>query len=768
MRLSLLSRHSRWLGLAVCLSASSHLGAEAFPTDTDAIAADAGVDHLDAIQVTGTRQQSLAPDTVPVDVLTGRTLDELRAATLGETVSRIPGVQNGYFGPAAGRPLIRGQSGERVALEVNGLTSRDSSALSGDRAVPIEPFLADAIEVQKGPATILHGSEAIGGVLNVVDGRIPQQLGNEVVSGRAEISAGDNSGTVGMLRLDGTAGQWAWHADALRRKLSDVSVPGGAKADACRDWEQLVDNTQVQLLCQVRLGAINWEWNPESGRWVDATPVEDQVITDLAPGESGKLRGSGLTTNALTLGGSRIGETGMVGMSVNHYDTRYGVPGFGYAPNRFTAPQPIALDLRQTRYDLQARSQLDNRVIEQFEARLGYTRASDRESVAGIDHTRLDSSALDLRIEARHVPVAGFSGRFGIHTTRRTITTGGIEAYLPSLKVNQEALFWMEEWTWKRLQLTAGVRWEQLDHDVDADTIRPGRGLGALARDREDSTFNRAYAARYRVIDGLHLIARYDHAERAPSVMERFANGQHFAILSDEQGNYQLQQETAHHGEIGLEFSRGRYALTAHAYRTRYDNYLYLGYTGVVRNLPVREWKQGDTRMRGLEVQGTVRWQLTGLGDFRLDGFVDKVEVRPVFTLPEGYDPFDWPPPPVTTPKWDAEYLRKGLDGDYLPRTPVSRAGLGVSWSRQGWHGSVGAVYHDRQNKLAANEARSEAYTLVDAHAAYRFSAAGREWEAFLDASNLTDRQARPHHSFFRYRASLPGRALAVGMRLQF
>jgi len=767
MRSPLLSPQARLLGVAIYLSFSAPALAEVSALD-EPDRAQNHVGNLDSIHVTGTRQQRLAVDTVPVDVLDGRALNELRAATLGETVSRIPGVQNGYFGPAAGRPLIRGQSGERVMLKINGLTSRDSSALSGDRAVPIEPFLADAIEVQKGPAVILHGSDAIGGVLNVVDGRIPQQLGERVLSGRAELSGGDNAGAVGMLRLDGSTGQWAWHADALRRKVSDVSVPGGAKADACRNWDQLVGSTQVQLLCQVRLGPINWQWNPDIRRWVDATAPEDQQIIDLAPGESGKLRGSGLTTNAFTLGGSRIGEHGLVGLAVNHYDTRYGVPGFGYAPNRFTAPQPIALELGQTRYDLHARNEPEVPGIEQFEARIGYTRARDRESIAGVDHTRLDSTALDFKIEAQHTRVAGFSGRFGIQSMRRSIATGGVQAWLPSLEVSSDALYWMEEFTWKRLSVTAGVRWESIDHEVDTDTIRPGRGMGAQARDRHDSTFNRSYAARYQLIDGLTLLARYDHAERAPSVMELYANGNHFAILSEEQGDYRLQQETAHHGEIGLEFSRGRYALAAHAYRTRYDNYLYLGYTGVVRTLPVREWKQGDTRMRGLEVQASAHWELASLGQLGVTSFVDRIDVRPVFTMPEGYDPFDWPPPPVTSPKWDAEYFRRGLDGDYLPRTPVSRAGLGLSWARQNLRASIGAVYHDRQNKVAANEIRSDAYTLVDAHAAYQFSAPGGEWEAFLDITNLTDREARPHHSFFRYRAPLSGRAVALGVRVYF
>jgi len=763
MLFSISSRQARLLGVAACLSVSTQGAAESLPADVDLLTPDAYVDELDSIHVTGARQPRLAPETVPVEVLSGRALDEVRATTLGETVSRIPGIQNSYFGPASGRPLIRGQSGERVALEINGLTSRDSSSLSGDRAAPIEPFLADAIEVQKGPATILHGSEAIGGVLNVVDGRIPQQLNDEPLSGRAELSVGDNAGTLGMLRLDGGTGQWAWHADALHRKVSDVTIPGGAKADACRDWGQLVGNTQLQLLCQVQLDKAK------------------QEIIDRAPGESGKLRGSGLSTHALTLGGSRIGERGMVGVAVNHYRTRYGVPGFGYAATRSSTPKPIALDLRQTRYDLYARSDVDIPGIDQFEAKLGYIHSRDREhligkekqdaapgtqhtAAVGFSGTQLDSTALDTRIEAQHTPVAGFSGRFGVHSMHRNLRSAGAEAYLPSLKVNQDALFWMEQFNWKHLELTAGVRWEHVDNDVDKATIRDGRGTGALAQDRSYSTFNRAYAARYELTHGLHLFARYDHAERPPGVMELFANGNHFAILSEEQGNYKLDKETARHGEIGLEVVRGRYTLSANAYRTDYDNYLYLGYTGVVRALPVREWKQGDTRMLGLEVHASSRWELAAFGDVMLDSFVDQVEVRPVFTMPEGYDPFV----KGGSKKWDAEYWRYGLDGNYLPRTPVSRAGLSLAWSRLGWRGSVGAVYHDRQDKVANNELPSPAYTLVDAHAAYQFTAPGGEWEAFLDITNLTDREARPHHSFFRYRAPLAGRALALGVRLHF
>src|SRR5690606_9778907 len=158
-------------------------------------------------------------------------------------VGKLPGVQSSYFGPGVGRPIVRGFDGARVQVLSNGLGSGDVSTVSVDHAVSIEPFLADQIEVLKGPSTLLYGSGAIGGAVNVVDGRVPQAATDQPLQGRAELRAGSvNDGRTGMARLDGTSasGKLVFHFDALHRETGDYDIPGYAESAAqlAREGEQ--------------------------------------------------------------------------------------------------------------------------------------------------------------------------------------------------------------------------------------------------------------------------------------------------------------------------------------------------------------------------------------------------------------------------------------------------------------------------------------------------------------------------------------------------
>ncbi|ATQ42535.1 TonB-dependent receptor [Caulobacter mirabilis] len=707
--------------------------------------------------------ETLAPATL--EVLDGRALERERAVSLGETLARMPGVQNSAFGPAAGRPEIRGQSGPRVAVLVNGMASRDISALSGDHAVPVEPFLADRIEVLKGPAAVLYGGGAIGGAVNVVDSRIPLTVPDRLLTGRAELSGGYNAGVTGMLRLDGGKGEWAWHADALYRDVPDLRIPGGSKSDICRTWNALVTSVANQTLCQVKLASPDWVWNPTLKRWVDATPPERQIITDQYPGAEGRLTNSALKTTAFTLGGSRITADGYIGASIHRYDSAYGVPGFTYITYAHPKPSGIDLEVGLTRVDLRAGLRPRALGVERLDVRVTRTEGDDREIIDGLDHTRLRTEANDLRIDVAHRPWRGFDGAFGFQSSRRDLTTDGKEAWLPSVATREDGLFWLEQFAWRGLTLKAGARWERIAYNVDEDTIRPGRGLGSLAKDRSWSTQSRSVSGRYDLLPWLFVEARYDDVERPPSLIELYANGNHFGILTEEQGDSRLEPERAKTTEVRAGLDRGRYALTVSTYETDFENYIYLGNTGISRTLPVREWRQGDARIKGLEIDATVRFEGTAWGDFVLHGFADKVESAPRFTLPDGYSPFGGGP---TNRKWDAEYFRKNLDGDWLPRMPVSRYGADVTWSYAAWRAAVGVVRYDKQDRTAKSEAPSDAYVLVDAHAAYAFDAPGGRWEAFVDAANLTNEEARPHNSFLRLRAPLAGRTISAGVRMAF
>ncbi|NUS60014.1 MAG: TonB-dependent receptor [Lysobacter sp.] len=222
-----------------------------------------------AVEIQGLVLPTTADEmTRPVEVLSGERLDEAKASTLGETVGKLPGVQSSYFGPGVGRPIVRGFDGARVQVLSDGLGSGDVSTVSADHAVSIEPFLADQIEVLKGPATLLYGSGAIGGAVNVVDGRTPEALTDAPLQGRAELHAGTvNDERTGMVRVDGSTESFAIHADALHREAGDVETPIGT-----------LGNTAIR-------------------------------------------------TDSAAVGGSWIGENGFFGASASLYSTMYGIPG---------------------------------------------------------------------------------------------------------------------------------------------------------------------------------------------------------------------------------------------------------------------------------------------------------------------------------------------------------------------------------------------------------------------------------------------------------
>ena len=112
----------------------------------------------------------------PVSTLGGDALAVRQASTLGETLNSLPGVTSTYFGPNASRPIIRGLDGDRIKVLQNGGSTLDASTLSYDHAVPIDPLVAEKIEVVRGPAALMYGGSAIGGVVNVIDNRIPRDL----------------------------------------------------------------------------------------------------------------------------------------------------------------------------------------------------------------------------------------------------------------------------------------------------------------------------------------------------------------------------------------------------------------------------------------------------------------------------------------------------------------------------------------------------------------------------------------------------------------
>src|SRR5690606_5492320 len=192
--------------------------------------------HPEEVVVTSTALRETALDVAqPASVLGGDALRRQVASSLGETIASELGVSATYFGPSSSRPMIRGLGGERVLMLHNGLSALDVSSLSQDHAVAVEAVLADRIEILKGPAALLFGSGAVGGVINVIDERIPTSFASDADRRVVEIrgdTAADERTAVGRLELGGKSVRA--HVDAFRRKTSDVSIPGFAFSAAER------------------------------------------------------------------------------------------------------------------------------------------------------------------------------------------------------------------------------------------------------------------------------------------------------------------------------------------------------------------------------------------------------------------------------------------------------------------------------------------------------------------------------------------------------
>jgi len=350
----------------------------------------------------------------PVTVLSGDELQAKRRGTIGQTLEQEPGISTTDFGAGAGRPVIRGQAGPRVEVLTNGVSSMDVSDLSPDHAVTINPLLAEQIEVIKGPATLLYGSSAVGGVVNVNDNRLPLDVTPGSQS-RIEGYAGSNANERGLAGdLNYGVGQNQLHADFSRTSSDDYRIPGSANVDGS--------------------------------------------------GSRGRLANSATDLTSGAVSYSHVNDDGDVyGLAVSHYQSRYGLP-----------VEPAAfIDMEQTRVDTQVLLRDPSASLESLRVRAGASRYEHTEfEDAATPGTHFENNQYQARVEAVHKPVAGFRGALGVQAGLRDFSAIGDEAYVPATQSRQLGVFMIEERPTAFGKLEFGARVEQNNYDPDGGFIQ--------------------------------------------------------------------------------------------------------------------------------------------------------------------------------------------------------------------------------------------------------------------------------------------------------
>jgi iron complex outermembrane receptor protein len=664
----------------------------------------------DAIIVTAARSRPRADLLSSVSVLQGTALVRDLRPTLGETLARQPGVSSTSFGPNASRPVLRGFQGERVRMLVDGIGSFDVSNTSVDHAVVADPLTAERIEILRGPSALLYGSSAVGGVVNIVDKRIPRAVPQEAVhvelDGQFGSAAREKSGA-GAIDIP-LGGRFVVHADAAYTDTDDLRIGGYALTPALRAQAAASADPEINEAGQIR----------------------------------GRLPNTAMRGWRVAAGGAYIGEGGNIGISVARNDSLYGVP-IRYPLESHDEEDGegdhghddgVRIDLRQWRADLRAEIAAGGPWIDALRVRAGYAdyAHSEIEDDGGVG-TRFLSEGMEARVELAQTRRGAWTGTIGGQLLTRDLRIIGEEKFIPPSQAESAGLFTVQELDLGRLKLEGGLRFERSVASAVADA-----DLGTPAVTRRFSALSYSLGAGFDLAQGWRVSLNGSRASRAPSVEEMFAAGPHAGTQSFEIGDPTLRLEKSWGLEAMLRGAGTGYRVELSAHHSWFDNYIYEQATGdVADELPVFRINQGSARYWGLEANGSVTLARAGAWTFNADGVADYVRARIRNVGP-------------------------------APRIPPLRLLGGLEAQSERLDGRVEVEWARRQNSVSDFETRTGGFTLVNASLAWRPLPRARSLNLVLSANNIFDVVARRHASFLKDYAPLAGRDVRLGVRASF
>jgi iron complex outermembrane receptor protein len=685
-----------------------------FTLSTAAYAQHNHTEHqIEEIIVSSPQNKSKADTALPSNILSDEALRQNAAATLGETLNQQIGVTTASFGPGVGVPVIRGQGGNRVRVLQDGTGVLDVSTISQDHANGVEPLLAERIEVIRGPATLLYGNGAIGGIVNIIDNRIPETVPETLTGAIEQRHNTATSGNTTVFKLDGGAGSFAWHLDGLYRKNDNIEIPGFATAHDDHDEEE--------------------------------AEAEEEENT------YGFIDNSNTETKSMTAGFSRIGERGFFGIAVNRLENNYGLPPGAHEhhahedeeePVEEEHHEDVRIDLLQTRTDLKGGLEMDG-FFESLRTRLSFTDYEHTELEGDDMGTVFSNEGYEGRLTLNHRQIGSLSGVFGVQFADSKFGAVGNEAFIPVSKIRSAGLFVIESIDADSLTHEFGLRMEK--HDVKPDaSCKSG-----------ESTWSGSAATIWRFREDSNLFVSLNRSERAPGVEELYSNiesescaepadpedlVEHLASARYEIGNPDLNTEISLNIELGLRRHLGDVRGEFHVFQNRIGDFIYLADTGLeFEETIISRYLQQDATFTGLEAELTFPFWHNGAAHLDLTLFGD--------------------------------YVRAKLnDGGNVPRIPALHIGAELAFHQERWTTKLRVTNVGDQEKIAENETETHGYTWVDLYFDYHLPLASdqRELVFFIKGNNLTDEEIRNHTSLLKNFAPEPGRGIEAGLRVHF
>ena len=549
--------------------------------------------HLDEIIVSTPMQDKVSSSARPVTVLHDDDLRMKTGSTIGETLKNELGVHGQSFGPGVGLPVIRGQDGPRVRVLNNGLGTNDASQVSPDHASTVVPLTAERIEILRGPATLLYGSGAIGGVVNVIDNRIPEKVPDQLVGGSVEQKY--NSATTDRstaVKIEGGINKFAYHFDGYYSKKDDTEVSGDA---------------------------------------IDATRAEvSQSGTAFPENSDGFINNSEADNLSGTLGFSIVGESGFFGVSGNMLDMEYQIPSGGTAGG-----EQSFIEMEQRKLDFKGEWNNPEGFFETFRTKFSLT---DYDHVEALE-AEFSNDTFEARVEALHKPVLGMKGVMGFQliSSKFSALEIGADYIVPVTNTKNYAAFIQEEFDVGATVAQFGVR---IEHTT----------LDSKLRENPDQSFtpiSLSVSDLWNVNDHSSFNLALSRSQRAPQVQELYFEGGHEATRTFQQGNPNLKKETSYSIDMGYKYNAKKVTAEINLFHNWANDYMYTERTGGTSadGDPIVAYRQATATFMGYEAQFIFHvWKntsqdvdLTAFSDYTRAQFANEGDVPRIPPLRWGF-----------------------------------------------------------------------------------------------------------------------------------
>ena len=732
--------------------------------------------------------------------------------TLGDALKQVSGVQSTSFGPNSGAPVIRSLTGNRVGILENGQSANGMNAISGNINIPFDPLFTKSITVHKGTNTVRYGGSAIGGSVDIDSGIISKTLEDKSRSLDIAYKKGFNDFDAHGIRLNiNNQANLSTNIQFSTQRIDAYKIPGSSKAKVCDTDIFLAQggiNAALASVCQ-RDAKINKIFNKAHNKYLNKYVIEDiaknpenfydyydgeesakytnqpvstwsvkgkrtQFVNDpnpdyvagteeyvkkkenldVTPNYEKELGNSYARNENMAIGTTYFLNNGYIGVSADHKTSEYGVPGFSMENKSFQSAYddglPVGVKIKQNRFavDSQFLRPLNFLNSVQFKASKLSNTSGEYIGATKANEYKFDTHAAELVIE--HAPLSRLSGEVGLVLNARDVHGSGAKRYLPNVKTNTHAFFIQEKLDLNKFAFDVGYRVEKVKHEIQDQSFKLARN--AANRTLQDTTFdlkNFYVGSEFRPTDYLRFRLQYSQSERAPEINELYASNPHYSVMTQEEGNQNLNKEVMQGLELTTHLNLDSTNISVSLYQMDFEDYLYLSHSGAaMRNrLPLKYWKQTDTKVNGFEVDMNHTFNLKRFGELQIGGFADLVKNKAT----------------------DPDRMRLANDGEYLPNMPTNRYAAHIAWKQNDWSARLSSTYYDKPRYLGKNvnkEVALPAYNLVDLDISKKVKLKNASFDLFINGSNLLNDDARPHNSPLKYIAPLPGRAFQFGVTM--